>query len=69
MTTKTDLSAITLTNSEITAVCAKGAHPDGLLGGLKLQAAELANQIGILTSSMPSGSNKTALTAIRAALL
>lgn len=69
MTTKTDLSAITLTNAETAAVCAKGAHPASLMGGLKLHAAELANQIGVLIAALPSGSNKTALQSIQTALL
>jgi hypothetical protein len=69
MATKTDLGAITLTNSEIATAAAKGAHPTALLAAAKQGAAELASQLGEVIRMLPSGSNKTALVAIQNALL
>ncbi|MDR6511472.1 hypothetical protein J2792_002344 [Novosphingobium capsulatum] len=69
MATKTDLGAITLTNSEIAAAAAKGAHPTALLTAAKQGAADVAAQLGEVIKMLPAGSNKTALVAIQTALL
>ncbi len=69
MATKTDLGAISLTNSEVASAAAKGAHPAALLAAAKQGATDLAVQLGEIIKMLPSGSNKTALTAIQSALL
>ena len=69
MTTKTDISAIVLTQAEISAACAHGIHPANLLSQAKLQAGELASSLGTLINYLPAGANKTALTTIQNLLL